>query len=201
MRAAARALLVLCCAVPAAGQGTNLEILQRLAGSIGAEIAASARLAPADSVDLRAPLGRDAWIAQTGVAAALRTAGFAVFTVASDSAGTRPRAIDLHSAVFAVQYDDPQGGGLFGGRRVRRTINAAVSYEARSRSEIVAAGTLARSAADTIDAGAAAALEDPSLPVTHGELPPERFLDRIAEPFIIIGATGVAVYLLFHVRS
>jgi hypothetical protein len=55
--------------------------------------------------------------------------------------------------------------------------------------------------ADTVLVSEIPGLEFPAVPATQGVLPPEGFFSNIMEPFIVAAAIGVAVFLLFSVRS
>jgi hypothetical protein len=206
--AASAALTLACWALPpprAAAQEsrTNLDLFQSLTRTLGTEIAARARFAAGDTVELRTAPMPEGWIAEEGAGSALRTAGCTVLVLRPPGADTTLRLLEIPSASWSVHYDDPHRSGMFGQRRVRRTVGASLSFAARNRrtGELLAAGTVTGAALDTVAADAVTALEQGSAPSSHGELPQEQFLDKIAEPFVIIGATGIAVYLLFHVRS
>src|ERR1043166_2546268 len=62
-------------------------------------------------------------------------------------------------------------------------------------------GSPSAQSADTVAVDEVQGLELAAAKTTHGELPSESFLDRVLEPVVIIGATGVSIYLFFHVRS
>jgi hypothetical protein len=55
--------------------------------------------------------------------------------------------------------------------------------------------------ADTIMTSDVPSVENSALPVTVGRVPESGFFSNLAEPFIVIGALAVGVYLLFAVRS
>jgi hypothetical protein len=57
------------------------------------------------------------------------------------------------------------------------------------------------SSTDTIGLSDIGQVENPAYPFTRASVPAEGFFDTLAEPLIVLGAIGVAVYLLFSVRS
>ena len=65
----------------------------------------------------------------------------------------------------------------------------------------VTTGSALREQRDTIAAGDAAALETEGIPSTRARIPEGGWLDDFLEPLILAGAVGVAVVLLFTVRS
>ena len=67
--------------------------------------------------------------------------------------------------------------------------------------EILSSKSISEEISDTVSVDDISTVEDPNINITHAELPTEPFIDKFVEPFVIIGATGVAVYLFFHVRS
>jgi hypothetical protein len=202
-------------ATPAGGDGrggergggeTNLEVLQSLLARMSDEIAAQSRFTPGDTVRLRVAQGEEHWIARNAIAARLKTLGCVLFLV-PDSAAPSPAGggyvMEVHSAPLRVRYDDMFRDGLLGTRKVRRTVSAAVTcdvFRPGSR-EAAYSGSPSLSAADTVAADDVSSLELASAKETRSELPSEGFLDRVLAPAVIIGATGVSIYLFFHVRS
>ncbi len=182
---------------------TNLEVMQNLTGELTGEILGHLRPpSAADSLELLIDSSDGRWLVEQAFTAQLTAHGYKVFTAPSGAsrAGT---VIEVHGVGLRVRYDDLAHNGLFGPTTVTRTISAELSAQARSvpEGEVLFSGTVARSAADTIQVDDVPSLEVPAARLTHSELPPDNFINRAVEPFIIIGATGVVVYLLFHIRS
>jgi hypothetical protein len=102
-----------------------------------------------------------------------------------------------------VRYNNMFKEGIFGSKHVEREVAVQFSSDLRNQvtNEILTGGTHSRLYIDTVAVEDVGSIENESVSVTHGELPSEAFLDRFIEPFVIIGATGVAIYLLFHIRS
>jgi hypothetical protein len=181
----------------------NLEKLQRLLDGAATEIASRSHSMAGDTVELRVSAGADSWVVENALLRALKALGCTAFvTRATASPGSGLRW-EIGPATMDVRYDKMFRDGLFGAKKVRRTVSVSMSYQTlKSRGgEISSADVIERAAVDTVAVDEVPDLEHADLKSTRGELPSDQFLDKVIEPFIIIGATGVAVYLLFHVRS
>jgi hypothetical protein len=180
---------------------TNLEIMQNLVASMTNEIVARSHIAIGDSIDVTCSPVEDGWIGQMALVSGLQAAGFHVFD--KDQSTLRRVSLRVMGMNYAVRYGEVSRDGLFGAERVQRSITAGFSFETLdTRSgEILSTWTLSRASTDTVDVDDISELEQPSTRSTHAEIPNEPFIDRFVEPFVIIGATGVAVYLFFHIRS
>jgi hypothetical protein len=181
---------------------TNLEIMQSLIGRITRDVIGHSGIPGGDTVLFRIQSGPDSWIVQNAMLAELRTSGYPVLLPA-DSGAQRGYAMHIQSSELRVRYDDMYHDGFLGARKARRTVSAAVTCEVVNPGshEVLYSGAPAAEAADTVRVDEVANLELASARSTHAELPAETFPDRVFEPLVIIGATGIAVYLFFHVRS
>lgn len=117
--------------------------------------------------------------------------------------GLRHYRLEIFSSEMNVRYGNIFRDGMFGTQTVPRNVSVSVQYKcADLRTEqIVADGIFRKSAVDTVLVDEIPSLENPGVKSTHGDVPSGQFLDKIVEPFIIIGSAGVIVYLFFHVRS
>lgn len=109
----------------------------------------------------------------------------------------------LISFSSALNYGGQFRERLFGDPLCERNISVEIGFSITDgiSKEIVQNKILNHSLKDTIYVGMIGSLEDRSLSVTLAPPPEENFLDRIVEPFLILGATGAAVYLFYHVRT
>ncbi len=181
---------------------TNLAVIQRLIGNISAQLLGSARMSKGERVALRIADDGENWIVRNEIASALKAESILVFQ-SNDGPSDSLVVLQVSSAEMTVRYADMHREGLFGARRIRRDVAARIScqvIDARTR-EVRYSGSLADSAADTVPVDDIERIETAGVETTHASLPPENLLDKIVEPFVIIGATGVVIYLLFHVRS
>jgi len=207
--AAATVLLLLSPCARAQGEdgspvaAPNLELLQGLLQSAAGEIASRSHVAAGDTVELRALEGADGWVVENSILRALKALECTVMVNRTASPAHSGVRVEIGPSTMGVRYDQMFRDGFFGAKKVRRRVSVSMTYQTvRARNgEILAADILERASTDTVAVDDVARLEDPTMKSTRGELPSDQFLDKVVEPFIIIGATGVAVYLLFHVRS
>lgn len=188
---------------PAASPKTNLEIMQALVVQLAGEVRQRSQIAAGvDSLELRVAPSDDRWIVEQGLSADFTSHGFRVF--ARDSVAARTKTIvEINGVELNVRYDDIIHTGLFGPTMVVRGISAGFTAQALAwpSGNVLCSGVFQRTVSDTVEADDIPSLELASAKCTHADLPPDNFINRAVEPFIIIGATGVIVYLLFHVRS
>jgi hypothetical protein len=187
---------------PVSGPKTNLLIMQEITGDIVREVLIKTGITKNDTVVVDLIQSPDAWITQTGVLSALKSVGCAVYLKGAATASGNFQ-IGITQARMQVNYDDLTRSGFLGQQHVRRTVSGAVSFQVikTSTGEVLFGGLLNRSVPDTVAVDRIPDLESSAAASTHAPLPDENFLDRFVEPFVIIGATGLAVYLFFHVRS
>ena len=180
---------------------TTLSIFTDLGSDAGTDIASAAHFLSGDSIGIHSvSSGNDVWIIQNAVISSLRSHGCVLFI--GDSVSKHYR-LDIFSSEMNVRYGDIFRDGMFGTQKAPRTVSVSVQYKCTdSRTEqIVGDGIFHKSAVDTVLVDEIPSLENPGVKSTHADLPSGQFLDKIVEPFIIIGSAGVIVYLFFHVRS
>jgi hypothetical protein len=132
----------------------------------------------------------------------LRDSGKEVFLeirpALSDSASTSTgdAALTFFIQDARVKYE-PDGR-----RHVTRSIDLELSFVlVGEASRVLADSTCSRQYDDRIRRADLDAVENESIPLTQGERPRRGWLRRYAEPIVVAGATAVAVYLFFNVRS
>jgi hypothetical protein len=187
----------------------NIEVLNRLMTHICRDIAAQSRIEPGETAFVIIGASVDSWVVEHPLASELRESGASVVVEPiakpdSQSWGqTSGLLIKVDLLGLGVQYGETFHESFFGARKTKRTLTASVSFEATDvRSHVVrGSGSLSRTSVDTVLVDAIPALESASVQSTHGTIPDQESLDRYLEPFVIVGATGVAVYLFFHIRS
>ncbi len=181
---------------------TNAEVMHMLVAGMVDRVLPNLSLHPGDSVALNIKPGQDEWLVEGGVAAALRRAGVSPYRQ-TDTTRNYSLILESRTPELTVRYLDGYREGLFGTKKVKRSILAGFSLQATEPGShrIVFSDMLRQQYADTVTTENVPSLESSSMQSTHGELPGENALDRVVEPFVIIGATAVAVYLFFHIRS
>jgi hypothetical protein len=181
------------------GLRSNLAVARSLVTGIGRTVLDSAGAGMGDTVLLDVDTAAVSWIPQTEFAALLGAGGRRVLAGgAGASASTR---WTVRGTSLSVEYRDIRKPGIFSGPVVDRIVTATISSRITSGGTVVFAGTHSVSAADTIPEDRVAEVESGSGGITTGGVPHLRSLDRYVEPFVIIGATGVAILLFFQVRS
>lgn len=210
-RFAGLALMVLLCspgnafsADDAAGKNieSNLSLIEKRFAKMVRESMLHVALQKGDSVVLRVPSSENMWLVQNSIASTLKRDSLVVY-VAEDSSGIVPFMYNVSSSEINVLYTNMFRDGIFGAKKVRRVVSAGMTVEVLKypSREILYSGSVSNEIADTVAVDEISRIESADISVTRAMLPQESGLDRLVEPFIIIGATAVAVYLLFHVRS
>jgi len=181
---------------------TNLELIQDAIQNIIGEIVDSVHLLPGDSVTVAVMQQQDRWIIEQSITSKFQFLQMHVFTENKNVSDSQYR-LDVNPILMQVRYIRMFKDGMFGTKSVEREVSVQLSHQLkRQRSgEVLLSRTHSRTFVDTIAVDQIDRVEQEGLNVTHAELPPDNFIDKIIEPFVIIGATGVAIYLLFHIRS
>ena len=175
------------------GCPTSLQVMQRLAMEIGLELRSSEHGTLDSSLSVRVAPKETAWPLEQEFVAGLKAGP-------SKGEGVSIAACELGLLDARVQYDNIRRDGFLGRKIVDRIVRIAVRVKIEERG-----GTRFREfqkeARDTVSVSDVDRLETAGLPMTRGSLPPEGFFDDLIEPAIFLGSIGVAVYLLFAVRS
>ena len=100
-----------------------------------------------------------------------------------------------------VSYEDPRRDGFFGPKIVDRVVTLAVRTRFSTSSTPPLSGEWTRSVRDTVSYDRLESIEMPGVPMTHGSQPAQGVWQGLLEPLIVVGSIGVAVLLLFAVRS
>lgn len=151
---------------------------------------------------LRIQPSEDRPVIEQAVSSALLEAGCTV-RADSQAADENSLAIDVRPLGIGVSYGEAFREGLFGTRRTARKVSCDLAFEVTecSTKTIRLSRTLTAAMTDTVDVAEIQHLENPASRSTHGTMPDDSLLDRVAEPLVIIGAAGVIIYLFFHIRS
>jgi hypothetical protein len=188
----ASAMFCLCTAQKPA---TNLDLLRDMMGDVAASVKTQLALAPDEHIAVTVSPAEVAWALDERVVTT-----FAPAVPASESTAVH--------ALFGVRdvqirYDDVSREGLFGSKTAHRSVRMTVAVRVTrgSSGERLLNTDLLREHSDRILLAEIPSVEHPTLTIARGSLEPEGMFQGVAEPLILIGAIGVAVFLLFHVRS
>lgn len=192
MRIFSLLLIALLPVLPVRGQTTHADMLAGLAASCVTDV-----ISPLEALRFR-------------------TQGALAGSSATDLLSS-PLAAGWRAAGKQV-YRDPDGADL--PLLVITVDRAAISYRRAGRKNVSRDGEVAltwwlsgadgalqgtdtcrQTATDTLSREDARSLNDPRSPITAPELPARSRIWQAVEPAVMIGATAVGTYLLFHLRS
>ncbi len=111
--------------------------------------------------------------------------------------------ISLTVSRVDVRYENPFSESFLGTRKAMRKVSLQMRgtiVNAHSR-QVMWAGTVERSFADTIRIAQINLLESSSSAIAKGIVPEAPFMERIIEPMVVVAAAGIAVYLFFTIRG
>lgn len=102
-----------------------------------------------------------------------------------------------------VSYGQPFSEGFLSTRKSERLVGVKLRLTATKNPErkILWAGTTSKSFSDTVSIDEIPKLQHSSEHIAKGVIPQRSMMERLIEPFIIVTAAGVAVYLFFTIRS
>jgi hypothetical protein len=171
----------------------SLQVMQKLAKEIGVDLRSSEPGVVDSSLSVRVAPKETAWPLEQDFVAGLKSGSV-------KGEGLPIAACELGLVDARVEYDNIRRDGFFGRRIVDRIVRIAV------RVKLEAAGgsryrEFRKEARDTVGVSDVEHLETPGFPMTRGSLPSQGFFDDLLEPVVFLGSIGVAVYLLFVVRS
>ncbi len=111
--------------------------------------------------------------------------------------------IEIVSPEVQVKYGESFRESFLGETKTTRSVSVVIPFLTKDVQSnfVIESRTLTYNYSDTISTDFIPSLEQTEFPCTHAPMPERDFFDHLLEPIIIIGATGVAVYLFFHVRS
>ena len=127
------------------------------------------------------------------------------YTVYDDSAKATAinYNLNVNDAELMVSYGETYHETILGESRTSRTLSVNLPYTLTEKQtgKVIRSETMNFLTTDTVSTDMIPLLEHQQPAGTKSVLPARSFLDRLVEPLVIIAATGVAIYLFFHVRS
>jgi len=206
-RSAVKWLLLLLCTLAAAptmaqeGKGpvrTTMGITQMLADTIARRAFAVLPKSDSSSVAVTVLPAGEAWFLEEPVFRAARARG----CIPDFFPGARYTA-EFGITDMRVELMNPRRPGLFSARLVDRTVTLALwgKIVDRTSGRLLVGETWREQCTDTVCVEDLERLETPGIPATRGVLPAEGLFTSFLEPLILLGAVGVAVFLLFTSRS
>lgn len=110
---------------------------------------------------------------------------------------------EIHFSPVSIRYSESFSAGIFSSSKTQREIivEASFSFVEKNTQRNIWAGTMQRTYSDTIPTSVIKDVERNGIVVMEGKQASQTIVGGILEPFVIIFATGIAVYLFFTVRS
>ena len=184
---------------------SNREVLHQLILQLGQSVVSDARIPDTAAVSVFIPASDatdDSAIVRGALLQSIRESGRKAF-LRVDSLPPKEYLLSVGASRTSVHYHDMFRDGFLGSKKVLRSISARLTCEIvnAASKEVLYSNTPSRAWIDTIMVDDISRLERGAPASGRAELPQEGFFDRAIEPFVIIGATGIAVFLFFHVRS
>lgn len=175
---------------------TNLQVMQRIAGDIGR------------GVRLLLPAGREGaatvhvlpretgWPLEQDFVSAI-----AANIIPDTGNAALPVRVELGILESRVVFEEPRRDGIFGPKITDRVVRLSVRAKIEVSTRPPFFQEFTREVRDTVSLSELERLETPGLLMTKGTAPSQGFFGDLLEPLILLGSLGVAVYLLFAVRS
>jgi len=178
----------------------NLLRMEKCIASMTRGILSQLPVRSGDSVTLAVRPEDERWLFEGAMTSALKEDSLVVF--ASPDAPATYR-MDVTASSVRLRYTNMYRDGMFGAQMVRREVSAELTATCTRGPlhEVLYSGTVKGEAVDSVRVDAVPLIESEGIPATRATLPSENGMDRFVEPFVIIGATAVAIFLLFSVRS
>lgn len=179
-----------------AAPAKNLDILKILAQRIATQV--SFKVAAGNTVFVQVNPKEASWYIESGLYDGFRSEHIGM--AGTDSAG--------YIAAFSlrdshIRYENPRGDNVFGERLADRRVGLSLDVKLLRRIEQapVLVQQFDEEFTDTISIAEIDQVENPLVDASKGTLESGGFFSTFLEPIVLLGSIGVAVFLLFHVRS
>ncbi len=191
--------IILLCSSLAIAQDTpptkNLDLVQQLASRIGKGL--SSRIGPADTLLVTVQPQESAWYVVNSLRSGFKEAGIETRT---DGRSEVSAEFFLHD--LSIRYEGPRGDAVFGDRVVDRVARLSLDVTVIDKGEtLISNERFNETMRDTIRMDDIERVETVLAPASVGTMESDGFFSTLLEPIVLIGCIGVAVFLLFHVRS
>lgn len=194
------AMAVGCSASAALGDGgaptrTNLAIMSEMGGRLALMAAVTLGRGPDDSILVTVLPADGAWFLRSPAQDTLRAHGYAV-----TRDGVSPLTVTIIASDARTVYANPRRDGLFGVEVMDRLIRLSGEMRA-ARPGVTRTIPFEEEHRDTVSLREQQLIESSLIPSTRGTVPAGGLFSGFLEPLVLIGAVGIAVLLLFTVRS
>lgn len=146
--------------------------------------------------------GHDGWIVKQPIADELLSKGYRVY-LDSITENSDNISVTVHPTQLSVKYGDSFQEGLFSSKKTQRSCTVAFNVEIVEypSNRMLLHNNFYKTASDTISVSEIAFVEQGNIESARAPYPRGNFIERIAEPLVIIGTVGVAVLLFFTLRN
>lgn len=164
------------------------------------EIVNGVELRPHEQVLLRVGKSENSWMVENKLIDVLRGAGADVFVSSGSKSDSMTigefNVLDLklqYIRVFEIREE----------KCVEREASVRVSGKVYrvGDGKVLWGNTVGRTQTDTVRIDDMPNLEDPSIKVTHADLPEQGIFSSVIEPVLVIAASVIIIFLFFAVRS
>lgn len=179
---------------------SNLEIIQETLGKFTKQILTVIPDKDENILGFKIHQTEQSWIVEHAVINEILSRGYKIKLI-KDSENTTPYIFKVGDAGAKIIYSSMHRKGLK--KFVQRSISVSLQAQVieSKTGNVILSNHFKDEYRDTVNVDDINIIEDKNIPMTRAELPDESIIDRLIEPIIIIGATGVAIFLLFHIRS
>jgi len=178
---------------------SNAEILYQVCREAAASSISDARIPDSSTIVLKIEDGESNRFFAQALTESFRQQFTSLFTRKSTSGIEVSVAVGGISVVYGESFSD----GFLSARKSERRIDLAVHMTATRNDDgkILWAKSKGASFVDTVYVDEIPELQLSSEHIAKGIMPHRPLMEKLIEPFIIVGAAGVAVYLFFTIRS
>jgi hypothetical protein len=178
---------------------SNLKMIEKGVALIADSVFTNNRVSTLRAVLLTTETFEYNWIPKQAVSNILKEKGHPVYEDKIDSA----LSVRISSFKSNIIYGSQFRESLFSPSKTERQVQVQVGFSLTDNisKEILFNSLFQSTIKDTIFVNMISNVEDQSISLTIASLPAGNYLDRLVEPILILGATGAAVYLFYHVRT
>jgi hypothetical protein len=181
---------------------SNVTVLQELTRAIVTDSILLSALPSGVPLVLKIPQTQDSWIVRQSAIEVFTDHGYQVYSDSIIGEGDYT-AVNLVPTQLLVVYGETFQHGLFTTRYTQRqcSVNINIEIMHQPSNKVLLSKSFQQTFADTIPLSLIPTVEHNNIASTKGTSIGGSFVDRIAEPLVIIGTVGIAIVLFFVVRN
>lgn len=178
---------------------SNLKMIEKGVAIIADSVFTNSRITPSRAISLTTELFEYNWIPKQAVSNYLKEKSYLLYDDKIDSVVSLRISSFQSNIIYGAQFRER----LFGSSKTERQVDVQIGFSLTDNTskEILINSLFHSTIKDTIFVNMISNVEDKSISLTIAPMPLGNYLDRFVEPFLILGATGAAVYLFYYVRT